>query len=117
MELVRSNAQSELSPFERGMHALKSGKTERAYADSVGRANSTVHKEMVAARVAEACADVGANLTDRFSQLVEVHAAPRWLWPALVEHQLAEGATVDAMRRVVAGLLTSVPESRAVDPV
>src|SRR5215204_6790015 len=33
MELVRSNAQGELSPLEKGWHALHSGMAERAYAE------------------------------------------------------------------------------------
>jgi uncharacterized protein YbjT (DUF2867 family) len=53
----------------------------KAYAESVGRARSTVHSEVYAAEVAEAVPDIG---NDRFAQLVEIHAAPEWLWAALV---------------------------------
>lgn len=80
------------------MHALHSGMTERAYAANVGRAKTTVHREMAAATVIEAWSDVGPNASDYFSQLVEIHAAPKWLWPALVAKMVAEGMTVDATR-------------------
>ena len=41
MELVRSNAQSELTALERGLHALRSGLDVKAYAASVGRTSSS----------------------------------------------------------------------------
>jgi hypothetical protein len=37
LELVRSNSQGELTPLERGMHALKSGMDLKGYAEAVGR--------------------------------------------------------------------------------
>src|SRR5215207_9728941 len=52
MELVRSNAQGELSALEKGWHALHSGMAERAYAEHSNTSNSTVHKQMAAAQVA-----------------------------------------------------------------
>jgi hypothetical protein len=45
MALVLHNAQSELSPLERGMHALHSGMDVKAYAASVGRARTSVQDE------------------------------------------------------------------------
>jgi ParB/RepB/Spo0J family partition protein len=101
MMLVTSNAQSELTALERGLHALRSvEKPEdldvKAYAERAGRAKErrTVQSEIMAARVAEAAADIGHALSDRFSQLVEIHAAPEWLWPALVEAMLPSEATL-----------------------
>jgi hypothetical protein len=91
MLLATSNAQGELSALERGLHALRSGMDVRAYADSVGRKRATVQNEISAARVVEACPDIGTEATEHFSHLVEIHAAPSWLWPALVEGMLDNG--------------------------
>jgi ParB/RepB/Spo0J family partition protein len=104
MELVRSNAQSELTALERGLHALRSGVDVKAYAESVGRARKTVSDEVLAAKVSEAVADIRHDLSGVFSQLVAVHAAARWLWPALVAKLVAEGLTVETTRRAVADL-------------
>ncbi|MGO9420289.1 hypothetical protein [Roseiarcus sp.] len=82
MLLVTANAQSELTPIERGRHALRSKMDVKACAASVGRAHATVNREVMAARVAGA-ADFDIEI-DCFSQLVEIHAAPEWLWRALV---------------------------------
>jgi hypothetical protein len=51
MELVRSNNQGELTPLERGMHALRSAMDVKAYAQRVGRARTSVQDEIEAARV------------------------------------------------------------------
>lgn len=104
MLLVTSNAQSELTPLERGMHALRSGMDVKAYAESVGRAKQrrNVHNEVMAARVAKFVEDVFHDLSKYFSQLVEIHAAPGWLWSALVVAMTEEGWTVEQTRtRVV----------------
>jgi ParB-like chromosome segregation protein Spo0J len=105
---VTSNAQSELSALERGLHALHSvadGETldVKAYAARVGRAGKTVSNEVWAARVVVAVADVGNrhSLSRHFSQLVEIHAAPAWLWPALAEAMVAGGWTVEKTRTAV----------------
>jgi hypothetical protein len=74
MLLVTANAQSELTPIERGRHALGSAMDVKAYAASVGRAHTTVHREVCAARVAES-ADPNVGIS-QFMQLVEIHAAP-----------------------------------------
>ncbi|UHC14453.1 hypothetical protein LRS73_18060 [Methylobacterium currus] len=104
MELVRANAQGELTALERGMHALWSGMDMKAYAESVGRPRKTVSNEVLAARVAETVARVGHDLTGRSKALVGIHAAPRWLWPALVERLVTEGLTVEVTRKLVADL-------------
>jgi hypothetical protein len=44
-----------------------------------------VLNEVCAARVAKAASNKDIFVNDRFSQLVEIHAAPEWLW-------LVEGA-------------------------
>ena len=71
-----------------------------AYAASVGRAHKTVHDEVCAARVA---ADAHAR-TDDFRTLVAIHAAPRWLWRALVAAMVEGKWTVEATRKEVARL-------------
>ena len=104
MELVKSNAQGELTALERGLHALHSGKDVRSYAAGAGRVDRTVYNEVLAARVADAVADIGDDPSRLFSRLVEVHAAPSWLWPALVQKLVTDDMTVEAARRLVANL-------------
>lgn len=93
MALALCNTHGELTPLERGMHALKSGMSVRAYAERVGRAHKSVDNEVRAARVAASCA-IGGTLVEA-TQLSEIHAAPSFLWPALVEaaaiHRLTPG--------------------------
>ncbi|TGD93711.1 hypothetical protein [Methylobacterium nonmethylotrophicum] len=86
------------------MHALRSGMDVKAYAESVGRARTSVSNEVLAARVADVVTNVGHDLTGMFVQLRKIHAAPRWLWPALVERLVTEGLTVEATRKLVADL-------------
>jgi ParB/RepB/Spo0J family partition protein len=104
MELVKSNAQSELTALERGLHALHSGMDVKAYAASIGRVRSTVHNEVYAAEVAEAVPYVWNELSKVFSHLIEVHAAPRWLWSALVEKLIADDLSVVATKHLVASV-------------
>jgi hypothetical protein len=92
--LALNNAQGELSPIERGLHALNSGMDGKAYAASLGRAQQTVARKIVAARVATAVPDIGYRASEAFSQLVELHAAPSCLWPARVAALLANDWTV-----------------------
>jgi hypothetical protein len=101
MLLVISNAQGELMALERGMHALNSKMTERAYAAKAGRPLSNIDREIRAARVASVCLDIETNLADWFSQFCEIHAAPRWLWPALAAVMAAEKWTVARTREQV----------------
>ena len=88
--------QTDLTALERGMHALHSGMTERAYAESIGRPAASIHKEKAAAEVAAACFHVEADLSEHFRSLSEIHASPRWLWSALVAKMVEEGMTVEA---------------------
>lgn len=104
MELVRANAQGELTALERGMHALHSGMDVKAYAESVGRARTTIQDEVKAARVTDAVTHMRHDLTDQFRSLSEIHAAPKWLWSALVSRMIADGWTVEATRKAVAGV-------------
>ncbi len=111
MELVRANAQGELTVLERGMHALgfvekgKHGRSAEAYAKETGREKEvrSVRREIDAAEVVHEIGHM-ADLSDRFHQLVEIHSSPRWLWPALVSRMVADEMTVDATRKMVAGV-------------
>jgi protein gp37/ParB-like chromosome segregation protein Spo0J len=103
MLLVTSNAQSELTPIERGMHALRAkaqGIDVKAYAAKVGRKHQAVLEEVWAASVADS-ADKHVLVGDHFRTLAVIHAAPSWLWPALVEAMVAGGWTVEMTRKQV----------------
>jgi ParB-like chromosome segregation protein Spo0J len=98
MALVLANSQSELSALERGLHALRSGLDVKAYAETVGRARTTVHQEVYAARVAQSVPHVRNELHDRTRHLAELHAAASWLWPTLVGRMTQRNWTVDQAR-------------------
>jgi protein gp37/ParB-like chromosome segregation protein Spo0J len=104
MELVRANAQGELSALERGIHALNSDKSVRAYAEEVGRKVGSIQDEREAAKVFQHCRHMPTESSNRFRQLVEIHAAPSWLWPSLVHRMTQDGMTVDATRKMIAGV-------------
>jgi hypothetical protein len=109
MALVTSNSQSELTPLERGLHALGATvkgdpeKGVRAYAGRVGRTQQIVAREVAAARVWKAynlgCKQAPIDLSAK--ALAEIHAAPEWLWPALVERLVVDGWTVEVTRKQV----------------
>jgi len=61
----------------------------------LGKTLSVTHDEVLAARVAKACTDIGTQ-AQHFSQLVEIHAAPQWLWLALVRALLRAYARIGA---------------------
>ena len=90
------------------MHALHSGMDVKAYAESVGRARTTISSEVRGAAVADLVTDIGHDLSKHFSQLVEIHAAPRWLWSALVGKMVADEMTVEATRTMVAEVKDAV---------
>ena len=107
MELVLCNTQSELSALERGIHALHSGVSGSEYARSVGRTQQSVALEIQAAKVYEATTHVVTKvmphgITDPTSvdwrNLAEIHAAPQWLWTALVRQMIADSWTVATTR-------------------
>lgn len=112
MLLLTSNAQGELSPLERGMHALgatqkgKHTQSVNAYAQAIGVPSRTVSNWVQAAEVYHKVCPQGQtlNLIERTKHLIEIHAAPQWLWQGLVAVPLAKGWTVEltksAVRRV-----------------
>jgi ParB/RepB/Spo0J family partition protein len=102
MALVLNNTHGELTALERGMHALHSGMDVKAYAESVGRARTSVHNEVYAAKVADTVPHMGNELSNYFRHLTEIHAAPLFLWPVLVNQLIIDDLTVDATRKMVA---------------
>ena len=95
---------TELSPLERGVHALgfvvkgKHGQSVEAYAKAgevaaaelfseIGHlADSTGHSRRL---VMQSGPDIGTEGDRSHNHLAELHAAPRWLWRALVAKLIA----------------------------
>ena len=73
----------------------KHGKSISAYAKAVGRPQQSVQLEVHAAEVYREVTTYVVTLvpTDRPRHLAEVHAAPQWLWPALVHAMVGAPAT------------------------
>jgi protein gp37 len=112
LELVKTNNQSELTPLERGMHALKSGLTVRDYAEKVEGSKSDIDRNRAAAIVAAALSPYGdiARLTACHRQLAEIHVAAEWLRRALALRMLAANWNVETTR-TNAGRLKDVPKA------
>ncbi|MBB5329992.1 DUF5131 family protein [Tunturiibacter gelidoferens] len=112
MELILSNAQGELSPLERGIHALgatekgkHNGRSISAYAEQVGRPEKSVNNEVLAARVASSPLMAKlAELTDKCTHLSTIHAAPETCWPPLVKRMIGESWTVAQTSEAVAAV-------------
>jgi hypothetical protein len=104
MALALNNAQGELSPLEVGLHALHSGLSMGDYAERVGISKSDVDRRRAAATVLDACPHMGTIDPDNWRHLAEIHTAPEWLWSALVSRMVADDLTVEATRKLVAGV-------------
>jgi ParB family transcriptional regulator, chromosome partitioning protein len=105
MQLVLANAQGELSPLERGLHALaatEAGQKVRDYALQVGRSKSMVQVEVSAARVALSTQVDKTKLVSCAKHLAEIHAAPQHCWTALVERMIENDWTVEEAKRGIA---------------
>jgi hypothetical protein len=62
----------------------------------------TLNDRVQAARVYEAVADIRhRNYTDYWQHLTAIHAAPKWLWPALVKALQTERWTAETTRKNV----------------
>lgn len=109
MELVLANAQGELSPLERGKHALsfvelaKGGKGKKGgisdYVRRLGNIPGCSQQQLsdlvCAARVCGSIPTAQAvGLLDKAKHLTCVHRAPSATWPALVSAMLDKGWTV-----------------------
>jgi len=120
MDLVRSNAQGELSPLEIGLHALefvKLGKRGRGnsgdglaeYATAISRTAARITQVRQAARVYKMLTQVN-NLSDDqknglmtcSKHLTEIHQAPESLWPLLVQAMLSKSWSVKDTKAHVA---------------
>jgi hypothetical protein len=86
--MLPRNAQSELSPLERGMHALGSQLGVREYARESGLAPSAITYQRQAAELFTRV-NSSRDLLEKAKHLSEIHTAPRWLWQALVAAMLA----------------------------
>lgn len=105
------------------MHALHAIEKEiqpdvKAYAASVGREKErvTVQREVMAARVA-AVFNSEHDLSKQFMGLVEIHAAPRWLWPALVEKMVAARYAIELEREADERRLANLKQGNEVPMV
>lgn len=110
-QLILSNAQGELSPLERGMHALaatekgsKTGKSVAAYAERIGKTAQAIHVEIAAARVASSLKSIGdcSGLVNKCTHLSEIHAAPSHCWSALADRLIQHDWSVEETKREVA---------------
>lgn len=99
MALVLENTQSELHPLEEGKHAAASGMDLKAYAEKVGKARTTLSDKVKAFRVLSVTHVRHADIRDRWRCLAEIHAAPSWLWRALVDELVAAEWTVERTRK------------------
>jgi ParB/RepB/Spo0J family partition protein len=101
MQLVLCNTQSELHPLEEGKHAAESGMELKAYAEQVGKARETLKDKLYAWEVFSVVHVHHDVSTDSWRNMAAIHAAPEWLWPALVEKMVEDGWTVAATREKV----------------
>ena len=91
MELVLCNTQSELHPLEEGKHAAESGMDLKAYAEAAGKKYTTLYGKVNAYRVLSVTDIRNDTVRDLWSQLSVVHAAPQWLWTAMVQKMVEFG--------------------------
>ena len=105
MQLVLCNTQSELHALEEGKHAAESDLSIRAYADLANKPHTTLADKIKAWKVLN-CTHVRTTewLLDHWRNLAEIHAAPQWLWVALVRRMSADGWTVAETRKRVASV-------------
>ena len=82
---------------ELGKHAAQSGMDLKAYAEASGKVHTTLFKKLAAWRVLLACdfhVEI-ADAQDNWRNLAEIHAAPNWLWSALVKEMLEQSWYLD----------------------
>lgn len=130
MQLVLSNAQSELSPLEIGVHALRyvtlgvngwaGGRGLTEYADRLGKNKGYISHLRQAAEVFDVVVELSQrnSLIDKAQHLSFIHASPSDSWPLLVQHLISDEWSVDDTKKVVArvkDLLDVIPSWWAVD--
>lgn len=104
MQLVLCNTQSELHPLEEGKHAAESGMDLKAYAEAAGKAQTTLRNKLMAYRVATESHVGFTHVRDSWRNLAEIHVAPQWLWPAMVQKMVEGEWTVATTRQQVANV-------------
>ena len=70
------------------IHAAQSGMDLKAYAEASGKVYQTLVKKLWAWRVVSVIHVDNENAQDNWRNLAEIHAAPNWLWKALVAEML-----------------------------
>jgi hypothetical protein len=83
-----------------GFSTWKSGLDLKAYAEQAGKVYTTLSTKVKAWRVLSVTDVSNDDLRDRWYQLAEIHAAPSWLWAALVQAMVADGVGVRHEARV-----------------
>ena len=73
---------------ELGKHAAQSGMDLKAYAEQAGKARPTLQFRVQAYRVSHETHVSFDKASDNWRNLAEIHAAPNWLWKALVAEML-----------------------------
>jgi hypothetical protein len=63
----------------------------KAYAEASGKARTTLSDKVKAYRVLSVTHMRHETASDSWRNLAEIHAAPAWLWSALVAKMLASG--------------------------
>ena len=88
----------------------------KAYAGAAGKVRTTLADKVKAYRVFSVTDIRHEDAEDNWSSLTQIHAAPQWLWPALVAKMLEGQWTVATTRQMVGnqrrpGALASAPAS------
>ena len=73
---------------ELGKHAAQSGMDLKAYAEASGKARTSLNHSVHAWRVLSVTHVGHEDARDNWRNLAEIHAAPHWLWSALVKEML-----------------------------
>ena len=105
MQLVLCNTQSELHALEEGKHAAESGMDLKAYAERAGQARQSLQHKVYGWRVLATVPHMGHDAArENWRNLAEIHAAPKWLWSALVARMVDGAWTVAVTREHVAAV-------------
>jgi len=130
MQLVLSNAQSELSPLEIGIHALEAvglgehGKGKEGglseYARQIGKDGGYIRHLRLAVEVYRTVNFVSwaTKLLDKAKHLAAIHSAPQDIWHLLVEAMLEGEWSKDDTEKIVKrvnDLLAAIPGWWTVD--
>lgn len=70
----------------------------KAYAEQAGKARPTLQFKAQAFRVSHETQSDFSVVRDSWRNLAEIHAAPQWLWTALVKQMIESGWTVAVTR-------------------